>query len=112
MGIFGRLREGLSKTAQQIVQRFDELVSESEAPERKGRPVDVDTIEALEELLIMADVGVGATARIAEGGQRLAPAGGNTQDAVGSGNSSRIAGAEKPAAKRHPPAAGADCGVD
>jgi fused signal recognition particle receptor len=66
MGFFDRIRQGLSKTTQQIVQRFDELVSQTEAPERKGRPVDVDTIEALEELLIMADVGVAATDRIIE----------------------------------------------
>ena len=37
---------------------------DARAPERKGRPIDVDTIEALEELLIMADVGVAATDRI------------------------------------------------
>ena len=61
MGFFDRIREGLSKTKQQIVERFDEIVSQSEAPARKGRPIDVDTIEALEELLIMADVGVAAT---------------------------------------------------
>ena len=36
MGFFDRLREGLSKTTQQIVQRFDELVSQSEAPERRA----------------------------------------------------------------------------
>jgi fused signal recognition particle receptor len=66
MGIFGRIREGLSKTTQQIVQRFDDLVARSDAPERKGRPIDVDTIDALEELLIMADVGVAATDRIVQ----------------------------------------------
>ena len=44
MGFFDRIREGLSKTTQQIVHRFDELVSQSEAPARKGRPVDVETI--------------------------------------------------------------------
>jgi fused signal recognition particle receptor len=64
MGFFDRIREGLSKTKQQIVERFDEIVSQSEAPSRRGRPIDVDTIEALEELLIMADVGVPATDRI------------------------------------------------
>ena len=52
------------KPQQQIVQRFDELVTQTDAPERKGRPIDVDTIEALEELLIMADIGVAATDRI------------------------------------------------
>jgi len=64
MGLFDRIRQGLSKTTQQIVQRFDELVSHAEAPERKGRPLDVETLDALEEVLIMADVGVAATTRI------------------------------------------------
>jgi len=82
MGIFGRLREGLSKTTQQIVQRFEELVSESETPARKGRPVDVDTIDALEEILIMADVGVAATGRIVEAVKRRTPTGQGLRDAV------------------------------
>ena len=82
MGIFGRLREGLSKTTQQIVQRFDDLVTRSEAPERKGRPVDVDTIDALEELLIMADVGVAATARIVDAVKSQTQSGKSLRDAV------------------------------
>src|SRR5258708_23814246 len=65
MGVFGRLRESLSRTKQQIVERFDEIVRRADAPERRTRPIDVDTIEALEELLISADVGVAATERIA-----------------------------------------------
>ena len=64
MGVFGRLRESLSRTKQQIVERFDEIVRQADAPERRSRPIDVDTIEALEELLISADVGVAATERI------------------------------------------------
>ena len=64
MGFLDRIREGLAKTKQQIVERFDEIIAQSEAPSRKGRPIDVDTIDALEELLIMADVGVAATDRI------------------------------------------------
>jgi len=64
MGFLGRIRESLSRTTQQIVQRFDELVSIADAPERRSRPVDVDTVEALEELLISADIGVAATDRI------------------------------------------------
>src|SRR3954469_8526585 len=82
MGIFGRIREGLSKTTQQIVQRFDELVTKNEAPERKGRPIDVDTIEALEELLIIADVGVAATARIVEAVRDQRAPGKSLRDAV------------------------------
>jgi len=82
MGFFDRIREGLSKTKQQIVERFDEIVSQSEAPSRKGRPVDVDTIEALEELLIMADVGVAATDRIIAAVKQQTADGKGLRDAV------------------------------
>jgi fused signal recognition particle receptor len=64
MGFFGKIRESLSRTKQQIVDRFDEIVRVADEPERRSRPVDVDTIEALEELLISADIGVAATDRI------------------------------------------------
>ena len=64
MGFFGRIRESLSRTKQQIVERFDEIVRVADEPERRSRPVDVDTVEALEELLISADIGVAATDRI------------------------------------------------
>jgi fused signal recognition particle receptor len=64
MGVFGRIRESLSRTKQQIVERFDEIVRRADAPEKRSRPVDVDTIDALEELLISADIGVAATDRI------------------------------------------------
>jgi fused signal recognition particle receptor len=64
MGFFGRIREGLSRTTKQIVDRFDEIVRAADAPEKRSRPVDVETVEALEELLISADIGVAATNRI------------------------------------------------
>src|SRR5471032_2822521 len=64
MGLFGRIREGLSRTTKQIVGRFDEIVRASDAPDKRSRPVDVETIDALEELLISADIGVAATSRI------------------------------------------------
>jgi fused signal recognition particle receptor len=64
MGFFGRIKEGLARTTKQIVDRFDEIVSLADAPEKRSRPVDVDTLEALEELLISADIGVAATDRI------------------------------------------------
>jgi fused signal recognition particle receptor len=64
MGVLGRIRESLSRTKQQIVERFDEIVRLADAPERRSQPIDVETIEALEELLISADIGVAATDRI------------------------------------------------
>src|SRR5207249_2896584 len=52
------------RTPQEIVERFDEIVRQADAPERRARAVDVETMDALEELLISADVGVAATDRI------------------------------------------------
>ena len=64
MGFFDRLREGLTRTKEQIVSRFEEIVQKADTEEQRVRPVDVETIEALEELLISADVGLPATERI------------------------------------------------
>ena len=61
MGFLDRLKAGLSRTKQQLVERFDEIVRVADAPERRVRPVDVDTLDALEELLIGADIGVAAS---------------------------------------------------
>jgi len=66
MGFIGKIRESLSRTTQQFVERFNEAVRTADEAERRGRPIDVDTIEALEEALISADVGVSATERIVE----------------------------------------------
>ena len=64
MTFFGRIRDSLSRTKQEIVDRFDEIIRQADAPERRLRPVDVETLDALEELLISADIGVAATDRI------------------------------------------------
>src|SRR5512142_506321 len=64
MGLFDRLRQGLTRTKEQLVGRFDEIVRHADTPEQRSRAVGVDTVEALEELLISADVGVAATAAI------------------------------------------------
>jgi len=66
MNLFGRLRDGLRRTKQQLVDRFEEAVRRADAPERRSRALDVDTLEALEEILISADVGMDATQRIVE----------------------------------------------
>ena len=74
MGFLDRLRDGLSRTKQQILGRFEDIVRQSESggeasgsgPEASARQraIDVDTVEALESLLISADVGVAATEQI------------------------------------------------
>jgi fused signal recognition particle receptor len=62
--LYGRIKESLTRTKQQIIDRFDDIVGRADQPERRSRPVDVDTLDALEELLISADIGVAATDRI------------------------------------------------
>jgi fused signal recognition particle receptor len=66
MGLFEKLSQGLSRTAERLAQQFEGIVGRADAPDRAGVGVgvDVETAEALEELLLGADVGVAATARI------------------------------------------------
>jgi fused signal recognition particle receptor len=78
MGFLDKLRQGLRRTTQQVVDRFDDIVEQADAEGQRSRPIDVDTIEALEEVLISADVGIAATERIvtmvkdrARGGESL-----------------------------------------
>jgi fused signal recognition particle receptor len=66
MGLFDKLKQGLQRTAQQFTQKFEALVERVDAPEARTREIDVETLEALEELLIMADVGVAATGEIVD----------------------------------------------
>jgi fused signal recognition particle receptor len=82
MGLFGRIRDSLTRTKQQIVDRFEEIVRQADEPERRSRPVDVDTIDALEELLISADIGVGATDRIIDAVKKRSANGGGLRELV------------------------------
>src|SRR5690242_9036445 len=82
MSFLGRIRESLSRTKQQIVERFDEIVRVADEPEHRARPVDVDTIDALEEVLISADIGVAATDRIISAVKSRAPNGASLRDLV------------------------------
>ena len=82
MGLIGRLRDSLTRTKQQLVERFEEIVQRADAPEQRSRPVDVETIEALEELRISADVGVAATDRIVSAVKARARRGESLRDLV------------------------------
>lgn len=73
MGIFDKLKQGLQKTSQQLkdrLDRLDEMVGLGNAPAARTREIDVDTAENLEEILLMADVGVAASAEIVEAVRR------------------------------------------
>ena len=58
-GFFGRLAEGLSKTRKQIANGFDALFSGFSG-------IDDDFYEELEEILIMADLGMATTEAVIE----------------------------------------------
>ena len=64
MGLLDKLKLGLQRTAKQIVDRFDDIVTKADTADARTRDVDAETAEALEEVLLMADVGVAATGEI------------------------------------------------
>ena len=69
MGIFDKLKQGLQRTSQQLkdrLDRLDEMVGLAGTPEARTREIDVDTAENLEEILLMADVGVAASGEIVQ----------------------------------------------
>ena len=103
MGVLGRIREGLSRTKQQIADRFEELVRFADEPERRTRPIDVDTIDALEELLISADVGVAATGRIIAAVKTRARNGQSLRDLVKQEIRDVFAAVEAPVTVAHHP---------
>ncbi len=82
MSFLGRIRDGLSRTKQQILQRFDEIARVADTPERRSRPLDVETLEALEEVLITADVGVAASDRIVDAVRHRSANGAGLRDLV------------------------------
>lgn len=59
MGFFQKLKEGLSKTKESFFKKVDTLF-------KKFTRVDEDMLEELEELMIMADVGINTTEDIIE----------------------------------------------
>jgi fused signal recognition particle receptor len=74
VGLFDRLKQGLSRTTQGLVSRFSDLVRTAEAAP-PGAALDTDTAHSLEEMLIAADVGVGAARRVVEAVRRGGPRG-------------------------------------
>ena len=62
-GFFARLKEGLTKTRNNIVKGIDSIFSGFSS-------IDDDFYEELEETLIMGDLGVNATAAILENFQK------------------------------------------
>jgi fused signal recognition particle receptor len=103
MGFFDKLRDGLSRTKQQIVGRFEEIVQKSDAETQRTRPIDVDTIEALEEVLISADVGIPATEHIVTAIRARAGRGESLRDLVKEEMRAIFDAVERPAPDGHHP---------
>jgi fused signal recognition particle receptor len=99
MGFFEKIRAGLAKTTQQIVERL----SLTDEPERRSRPVDVETLEALEEALITADVGIPATDRIVEAVRAQAGRGASLRELVKREIHDILAATERPTPNGHTP---------
>lgn len=78
MSFLDRLRTGLRRTAKQLRNRLDGLPA---AAETAGSAPVIDTLDALEEILIEADLGVAATARLVEA-VRDRPGGGDLRSIV------------------------------
>jgi fused signal recognition particle receptor len=64
MGFFDKIKQSLTRTTQQLTERLGDAVKRADDEEHRSRPIDVETVEALEEALISADVGVPATEEI------------------------------------------------
>ena len=58
-GFFSRLKQGLSKTRENIVSGIDSLFASYDK-------IDDDFFEELEEILVMGDVGINSTQAILE----------------------------------------------
>ncbi len=85
MGIFDKLKQGLQKTSQQLKERLDkldEMVGLAPVTEARAREIEVDTADALEEILLMADVGVAASAEIVEAVRKRQKRGEGLRDLV------------------------------
>ena len=67
MGFLGRLHAGLKRTADQLAGRLDSVALDGSRRVRVGPTAvtaSTDTLDALEEILIEADIGVSATTRL------------------------------------------------
>jgi fused signal recognition particle receptor len=103
MGFFDRIKESLTRTKEQFVERFDEVVKRADEPARRSRPVDVETIEALEEALISADVGVAAADRIVQAVRARRTRGESLRELVKEEIRSILRGADQPVVDGHQP---------
>jgi fused signal recognition particle receptor len=103
MGFFDKIKQSLTRTKEQFVERFDDIVRRADAPTQRTRPVDLETLEALEEALISADVGVAAADQIVTAVRRRRTRGESLRVLVKEEILSILRGAESPVANGRKP---------
>jgi fused signal recognition particle receptor len=103
MGFFDRIKQSLTRTKEQFVERFDEVVKRADEPAHRHRPIDVETVEALEEALISADIGVAASDEIVQAVKAKRRKGESLRDLVKEEIRGILRGADGPASNGHTP---------
>ena len=102
MGFFDKIKQSLTRTKEQFVGRFDDIVRRADMPAERSRSVDVETIDALEEALISADVGVAAADRIVQAIRARRRGGESLRALVKAEILAILKSAEKPMVTGHP----------
>ena len=103
MGFFDKIKQSLTRTKEQFVERFEEVIKRADEPAKRSQPIDVETIDALEEALISADVGVAATQQIVEAVRAKRGGGASLRGLVKEEIRSILRGANPPVGNGHRP---------
>jgi len=103
MGFFDKIKQSLARTKEQFVERFEEVVRRADEPAKRTQPIDVETVDALEEALISADVGVAATEQIVRAVRQKRGAGQSLRGLVKEEIREILRAANPPAANGHRP---------
>ena len=103
MGFFDKIKQSLARTKEQFVERFEEVVKRADEPAKRTQPIDVETIDALEEALISADVGVAATEQIVQAVREKRSGGNSLRGLVKEEIRDILRGANPPIANGHRP---------
>src|SRR5688500_12529217 len=102
MGFFDKIKQSLTRTKEQFVERFDEIVRRADEPAQRTRAVDVETDDALEEALISADLGVATTVRIVTAARERRRSGESLRALVKAEILSMLQSADKPMVTGNP----------
>jgi fused signal recognition particle receptor len=103
MGFFDKIKQSLTRTKEQFVDRFEEVVKRADEPATRSQPIDVETMDALEEALISADVGVAATEQILQAVRARRGGGASLRTLVKEEIRAILRGTSPPAANGHRP---------